>query len=37
LVAAGTRLAGERTPERYVANVLEFLDDFQRLQRTWRG
>lgn len=37
LKAAGARVAGERTPERYVAGVLGFLDEFERLQRAWRG
>jgi glycosyltransferase involved in cell wall biosynthesis len=37
LAAAGARVAAKRTPERYVAGVLEFLDEFERLQRSWRS
>jgi glycosyltransferase involved in cell wall biosynthesis len=37
LTAAGARVTAKRTPERYVGEVLDFLDGFERLQRSWRG
>jgi glycosyltransferase involved in cell wall biosynthesis len=35
LTEAGARVARGRSPERYVSQVLDFLDDFERLRRSW--
>ena len=35
LAAAGRARAAELTPERYVEGVIEFLDEFERVRRSW--